>query len=344
MPIKQFLFGFAGNPRSLVFFRVITAVLTSLSLIAIWPDFQQFYGPDAFVDPKLLEASYSLSTLSIQQGVIYLQAQTRWTAEMIQAGIGLSYFSLCLLLLLGLFTRVSALLLLILHGSLFTAVPQFSYGIDYFCSMALFYCALFPCGYYSSIDRLIFRLSPSPWLGPCQRLLQVHLCIIYFFSGFDKALGHTWRNGEALWKALHLPYFQSDFTPTIEKLAPYPWLFLLLGWGVLLSETLYPFLIWLKPTRKLQLALIISLHIGIALLLRLYLFSAMMIAWNIAAFYFLPAQQKYSHSSLHTKSPVPQKYRLAERLPSAGSMLIPFHPISPPAESSICQAMIKNSS
>lgn len=107
-------------------------------------------------------------------------------------------------------------------------------------------------------------------------------CLVYFFSGLGKIIGHTWRNGEALWKTVHLPYFES----VISFEAPYPWLWVIGGWGIALTELIYPVFIFNPKTRNVMLTLILALHVSIAVFLNLYLFSAIMIALNVATYYY----------------------------------------------------------
>src|SRR5690606_33775958 len=132
----------------------------------------------------------------------------------------------------------------------------------------------------------LFRLAPSRWTGPCLRVLQLHVCLIYILSGLEKLSGHTWRNGEALWKTLHLPYFNPGALVDFSMLGNHAGTVMLMRWGVVLTELLYPLFIWIPSCRKAALSLIVTLHIGIAMVLKLYLFSAMMITFNVAAFYF----------------------------------------------------------
>ncbi|MCC5921349.1 MAG: hypothetical protein JJU23_11765 [Cyclobacteriaceae bacterium] len=120
---------------------------------------------------------------------------------------------------------------------------------------------------------------------PYRRILQIHLCFVYFFSGFDKMLGVNWRNGESIWKVLHLPYFKSDLGISLDFLQAYPAVFVVMGWGVIIIELLYPIFIFRKTTRQLWLLLTLSLHFGIMLSLNLYFFGGLMILLNIAAFW-----------------------------------------------------------
>src|SRR5699024_1197535 len=113
------------------------------------------------------------------------------------------------------------------------------------------------------------------------------LSIAYFSSGLLKILGFNWRNGEAIWKTVNLPYSNLDFHFDFSFLGQHPLLCVIIGWIIILTELCYPLFIWYSKTRKLWLYLTISMHIGIILVLNLYFFSTIMIIWNLTAFYFL---------------------------------------------------------
>lgn len=282
--MNKFLLPIYLNPSYLVFLRIATGAILMLSLIALWPDFEKLYGLEGLVDHQLLTIKQGYASLSIYGLIEEIKQIWQIEEQQILSRILIVYVGLCLLLIVGFFTKVAAFSLILLHGIIFTSLPQFSYGFDYFCSIALFYCLVFPSHRSGSLDRKLFKLTDSRWTGFCLRILQIHLCLVYFFSGLGKLIGHSWRNGEALWKTVQLPYFKGAFN--FDALAPYPWLWIVGGWSIALLELLYPLFIFHPRTRKCMLALILALHLGIALVLGLYLFSAMMIALNIAAFYY----------------------------------------------------------
>ena len=284
--MTKFLFNQNLNPVALVFLRVSTALVLVLSFCAIWADFAQLYGSNGLVDPEILKIKQSQTFLHITEIQRQAQQLIQISAVPFHTSIFILYLSLCFFLMIGFLSRITSFLLLLFHAAIFISVPQFTYGFDYFCKIALFYCLLFPVGHYNSIDNLLFKLKPSRWANPCIRILQLHVCLIYFFSGFDKILGHTWRNGEALWKTMQLPYFINDnFAVVITELGAYPWVWLVAGWALVFIELLYPVLVWIPKTRKIIVWVVIILHLQIALFLQLYYFSAIMIVFNVAAFY-----------------------------------------------------------
>lgn len=177
-------------------------------------------------------------------------------------------------LLVGAFTRVSAIGAWGLH--LIFAQGHFTgYGVDLYSHFALFYAIFMPMGKAYSVDCLREKERPSDsWdAGLSLRVWQIHLCIAYLATGSEKLMGEQWRNGEAVWRSLNLPlYRQFD----MSWLAGFSWVALLLAWGTLAIEIGYPFLIFPMRTRRLWVALTISLHLGIGLFLGLHLFALLM--------------------------------------------------------------------
>ena len=114
-------------------------------------------------------------------------------------------------------------------------------------------------------------------------LLADSLCIVYFMGGYDK-LGSSWFAGEAVWKALHLPGYAGVAHPLVAVLPAWPPLWAAVGTAVVLIELSYPVGVWFRRSRRAVLAAIIGLHLGIALFLGLYYFSALMVVLHVAAF------------------------------------------------------------
>ncbi len=93
--------------------------------------------------------------------------------------------------------------------------------------------------------------GPSVAANVAQRLIQVHMCIIYFFAGTSKLQGEAWWNGQALWRALsNLEYQSFDMT----WLAWYPRLVNLVTHVTVLWEVSFCVLIWVPRLRPLVLA------------------------------------------------------------------------------------------
>ena len=109
----------------------------------------------------------------------------------------------------GIFSRLAAVLVWFLYLCVARSGAFVSYGVDDFTTIGLFYLMLSPLPDRVSMDRILRKVKPAnpAMLGFFRRVLQLHLSLIYFFSGLTKCLGSGWWNGENLWRALTRPPF-----------------------------------------------------------------------------------------------------------------------------------------
>jgi len=186
-------------------------------------------------------------------------------------------------LLIGLLCRPAAMLAWFLHLCAAESGGFVSYGVDNFMTIGLFYLMLSPLPDRYSLDWQLRGLQPKnpQVLGFWRRVLQLHLCVIYFFSGFTKCLGSGWWDGSNLWRALISPP-SNVIAP--ELLIRFKYVFPVAGVFICILETGYPFLIWGRITRKIWLISICGVHIAIGLTMGMYLFALIMIVLNAAAF------------------------------------------------------------
>jgi Vitamin K-dependent gamma-carboxylase len=186
-------------------------------------------------------------------------------------------------LLIGLASRFSAILAWFLHLCAAKSGGFISYGVDNFMTIGLFYLMLSPLPDQYSLDWWLrkSRSRDPQHLGFWRRVLQLHLCLIYFFSGLTKCLGSGWWDGTNIWRALIRPPF-NVIDP--EILVRWRHLFPVAGIFICLLEIGYPFLIWNRKTRKIWLIGICVMHAGIGLAMGMYLFAFTMIILNLAAF------------------------------------------------------------
>jgi hypothetical protein len=186
-------------------------------------------------------------------------------------------------LLVGLACRYSAVLAWFIHLCAAKSGGFASYGVDNFMTIGLFYLMLSPLPDRYALDWRLREVRPKnlQLLGFWRRVLELHLCIIYFFSGLTKCLGSGWWNGSNVWRALIRPPF-NVIDP--EILVRWRYLFPVAGIFVCLLEIGYPFFIWHSKTRKIWLIGICVMHAGIGLTMGMYLFAFIMIVLNVAAF------------------------------------------------------------
>jgi hypothetical protein len=188
------------------------------------------------------------------------------------------------LMLLGLFCRPVAVTAWFLQLACAKSGGLLSYGADNLTTIGLFYLMIAPFPDPWSIDRILLQRTTSDpqLLGFLRRALQLHLCLIYFFGGLTKCLGAGWWNGTNLWRSLTIPPF--DVLP-IDWVASVGFLLPTAGITICLLEVTYPFFIWWRRSRKAALVAICAMHLGIAMIMGMVLFGAIMIILNLAAFW-----------------------------------------------------------
>jgi hypothetical protein len=213
----------------------------------------------------------------------------------------LIFFTFCLILMgIGLYTRTFVVLAW-LCNSMITAADPSSYGVDLYLSIFLFYLMFMPCGDSLSFDAMRKKsIDQTSWrAGFSLRILQIHLCIAYLGSALEKAKQTAWWNGDAIYQALNLPlYSQFDFSFFAYR----PALCTTIGWVAMALEGGYILFIWPRRSRKLWLAAIVAMHLGIAFFLRLYLFGVTMVTLNLLLFY-LPSRLSRSGTAIPSSVP-----------------------------------------
>ena len=185
-----------------------------------------------------------------------------------------------LCLTLGLFTRFSAFLLWLALLSVHRRNPLMIGGGGIFMQIACFYLIFSRAGDAFSIDKLIRKKWGSasgpptlsaPW---AQRLIQIQLATLYFWTFYWKIHGSQWLDGTAVyyisrvedyWR-FHIP-FLFDHLLTIK----------LLTWGTLLLEFSLGVLVWFKPLRTPLIAAGILFHLMLDVTLNIPYFQWVMI-------------------------------------------------------------------
>jgi hypothetical protein len=151
----------------------------------------------------------------------------RWlpaTATTARLAFGLA-LGLALAFTVGLFTRLSGLLLVLLLAQLALMVPPADRGVDMLLRNAVLLLSLSPCGQALSLDA--WRRSGSLWgdgrPAPAwaRSLLVVQLTLLYSGAGMLK-LASSWLppDWSALWVALRDPAYARDDWPWLDRLFP----------------------------------------------------------------------------------------------------------------------------
>jgi Vitamin K-dependent gamma-carboxylase len=270
-----------ADPGLLGLIRILTGMML-LYNHAIWGVvLDDFFGPYSWASrelaQKIFEDQYAFT--------FWWSVPPRW--------IWLAYVLSMTVLFwftIGLWTRFSSILAVVVVISFAHRVPEALFGLDKINMMLTLYMAVGPSGKAFSVDRwLACRRTkdfspPEPSWGAnfALRLIQIHMCIIYLFAGASKLQGTAWWNGEAMWMVLgNLEYQSIDMT----WLAWHPWAIELLSHLTVFWELTFCVLIWIPLLRPLVLFESLILHLGIGVCMGLWTFSLAMLIGCAA---FLP--------------------------------------------------------
>jgi hypothetical protein len=271
------------DPSLLGLIRIMTG-LVLLYDHAIWGlALQDFFGPESWINRDLVNLVFK----DRYAYTFWWSIPPRW--------IWLAYaLSMTVLFwfTIGLWTRISSILSVVVVISFAHRVPEALFGLDKVIAMLTLYLAIGPAGRALSVDSWLARRRAKGFPQDRKiasanfaiRLIQIHMCIIYAFAGASKLQGTAWWNGQAMWMAFgNLEYQSVDMTWT----AWHPWTVELLSHFTVLWELTFCVLIWIRVLRPLVLAASVVLHLGIGATMGLWTFSLAML---IGCATFLPTE------------------------------------------------------
>lgn len=286
--LSNFLNKSLENYSWIVFFRISAGLFIFLHFLIIEKDFELLYSINGILPSDVSSYQTPKGVITIFQIQEFLSFYGIPLLYIIN-GFKMLFFSFSLFLIFGWFPRLSSIILLFMQISLAKGGILFSYGVDFFISLTLFYLIMIPSNFKYVLFN--FRVRKRDFPDIYRRIFQIHIGIIYFSSGLDKALGVNWWNGESIWKAINLNFANRDFSFNFSWLADFPYFLTLMGITTIAIELFYPIFCINRRTRKFWICLTISMHLGIALVLNLYLFSSLMIIWNLAFYYSLQEKE-----------------------------------------------------
>lgn len=263
-------------------FRILIAFFILIEVFTLLPDWMLLYGPKGLLPWSITDALNTKHTPSLADAAT-LFAKIGISDENTVYIITTVYIISILALVAGIYSRMAALLVWFCHILINTTGQMTAYGVETFIHIALFYCVIMPVGAALSVDSKLgkYQQLPPYLVTLCIRVIQLHVCIMYFSSGIEKSLGSQWWDGTAIWLALQQDQFYQFNTSWLAYIPIVP---KLLGWGTLITEILYPAGIYWKRTKKIWLIAVLVMHLFIMIFLGLYLFGSLMILLNIAIF------------------------------------------------------------
>ncbi len=274
--------------------------------------------------------------------------QTGW-ASILTLSDSRVYFEACYLaailtsalFMLGWRTRATSILFAIVVASFHARAIYMSDGGDNLVVLMAIYLMFAACGRRWSLDarriRLRARPYPSSGLGLARQTLTTVLhncaifviaaqvCILYGAAGLYKVQGGTWGNGTAIHYVLNQELFRPwpDLALFFDS---YPLLVAAACYMTVLLQVSFPFVLFSR-FKYAVLAMLLGMHLGIAVLMGLPLFSAAMI---IADAVFLP--DRFYRSVAHACRQSRAAKWLVRRRSQITWRKVPAQPMRPPRQ------------
>lgn len=277
--VDRWWFGY-GSPVTMDVFRIAMGFLIFTNLVMVGIDFEAWYTERGFVPVDI--------------GALYFHESPRLNllAGVTDARFTLAFYvlvTLCALLTcIGLWTRVSSIILTLGLITLHHRNGVILNGGDLVMRMGALYIALGPSGASCSVDRLIRQWKGSAPAVPelvslwPQRLIQFQVALVYFTTVWHKAFGTHWRDGTATYYPLHLNEFHRFWLPDFMR--EWPPFIMATTYGTLVVELALATLVFFKPWRKWALLGGVGLHLFIEYAMNIPLFGLLMIATYLSFF------------------------------------------------------------
>lgn len=292
MKFREKIYGFFFAPATAHPLAALRIGLTGCLLIQSYfvaPIIFDLYGENGILQGKLID--FYAGPIPNINGLLDFGVSKGLTEHFALQAIGLTYLVALVSMFAGFQTRIASVVTFLTH-LLLTQGHTTAYGADTFAHFLLFYLMWLPSGEVWSVDA--WRNGPAAPKSTTRfglRIVQLHLAIAYCASGIEKSMGPMWWDGEAIWRSLMLPIYNQMPMAWVSEV---PWLAKIAGWGTLLIEGAYPLFIFWPRTRKLWVALVVSLHAGIAIFLGLHIFALVMGVLTPALFAVSPEPRSAS--------------------------------------------------
>ncbi|MEZ6062589.1 MAG: HTTM domain-containing protein [Planctomycetaceae bacterium] len=282
----------AADPAPLGIIRLWIGAILVYAHIVWGLRFDEFLGNNGWID---------IETLRRMSANGYAITFWKFVPEAWQVPVHVASIAVLTCFWLGLFTRWTAWLTVLIVMSYTNRNPIAAFGLDQIFGILVLYLAIGPSGASWSLDswrrrRAAGQADPSTGDSNCVakirgrpsvsanlaiRLIQLHLCLIYFYAGASKLQGVTWWTGEAIWNVIANREYQ---TFDLTWLAHHSQVIEVIAHVTILWELSFPALVWVRPLRPIVLAMGVLMHLGIGAFLGMWTFGLAMIAgyWAFA--------------------------------------------------------------
>lgn len=239
----------------------------------------QFFGNDGVLPTELARGMHNQRVWAWSHLYAIQSPGLLWFAH-------LTAMVILVLFTIGFSTRVTSILSYLITVAYAHRAVGALFGLDQVNAFLAMYLAVGASGDAYSVDSWLqgrrtgthaIRKSTSATIG--QRLIQIHMCIVYLFAGLGKLQGEFWWDGTALWGAFaNFEYQTLDMT----WVCSYPIIVNLLTQITLAWEIGYIAIVWPRLLRPVVITLSVPLHLGIAVCMGMTTFGLIMIVGNLS--------------------------------------------------------------
>ncbi len=292
------------DPATLCLIRVLAGAMLLYTHIIWSKDLAAFFGPNGFLPADVVAASRGSWFIEPDNPrwcfSLFDYLGEGWLLWLVHSFALLVFFCL----MIGLFSRTTAVLAFLLAISYATRVsPGAFFGLDKINCMLAMYLMLGPCGARYSLDRLwamrkqakaggavTREVPPSISANLALRLIQLHMCVIYLFSGLGKLQGEMWWDGRATWFAIASTEYRSIDMTWLSRvidlgfMGEYNLLYVVdfLTHATVALELFYCCLVWNRWARPWVLLGAVGMHLFIGSAMGMITFGLVMIFGNLA--------------------------------------------------------------
>ncbi len=282
--IRKFWFE-PGSPLPLCLFRIVFGFVLLEYCVLLAPELITCFSDTNGI--LRIETLHNIFAIPVINLITLLPPGDEWLIAFFVV-----FVLACICVTLGLFSRLSMLLVFLGLVSFNHRNIYVHHSGDHLLGIAAFYMMFAPIGATLSVDRIL-----SIWFGDkvppltaektslwAMRAFQIQFALIYWQTSWAKLAAPTWWDGTALYYVFRHIEFSRFYVPFV----PQNMLLLkLFTWSALVIEFCAWIFIWFKETRYFVLLSLLALHLGIDYAMNIPVFEHIMIACLIL---FIPAE------------------------------------------------------
>lgn len=263
-----------SSPIDLCGIRVLVGLLALVWQVSFSPSLTTWVGSEGWFDTGVYHSwvGDEPGATTGRFSLLFVRNATLLWGIHIASSIVLLAFTI------GLATRITSVLALIVVLSYVHRAPFVTAQPEVILSFLVGYLCIAPCGVALSVDAWRRNKTPhvadSSWATIARRLMQVHLCAVYLLAFTSKLAGPTWWNGEAMWWYVAQSSVKSV---DVSFLQTQPLLLNVWTFSALVCDASMIVLVWNRWLRPLALAFSTTYWLVLAIMLGRFAFPITMI-------------------------------------------------------------------